>query len=256
MKLCSIEGCGRRHKGHGYCIRHWNNWRNSGSPHGKKGFVKTREQQSEMTADVLSLYRRWIDLRRSRGSGLVQEWYENFESFLAGVGTRPTKNHRLYTFIRGQVLGPDTFQWRESVALKKIPGEHPLEYRRRYQQARQEKFGTTQLDGQLRKKYGPNFGVAEHNAMLKAQDGLCAICKQKEVARGRKGGIKLPAVDHDHQTKKVRGLLCQACNRMLGYARDDRDILIAAAAYLDKHGSKAYPRWERAHADGKIRGHS
>lgn len=245
MKLCSVDDCGRPHKGHGYCGKHWQNWRKTGSPFGKKGFLAPRSRQAEMTPDVRALYLRWVDLRRSRGAGLVPAWAENFDAFLAGVGTRPSKLHRLYTLKRGQVLGPETFQWRESVGLKKLPGENSAAFRRRYQQTRQAKFGTTQLDGQLRKKYGADFGVENFNAMLKDQQGLCAVCQQKEVARGRKGGVKLLAIDHDHQTGKVRGLLCQACNRLLGYARDNSAILRSAAEYLDKHGSKAYPFRER-----------
>lgn len=251
MKLCSIEGCGKKHKGHGYCTSHWSNWRKTGSPFGKRGYTKPRAVLVTMNIETRALYARWVDLRRSRGSGVVPEWENDFDAFLKGVGTRPSKNHRLYTFQRGQVLGPATFQWRESVGVERGPDEDALAFRRRYQQARQAKFGTTQLDGQLRKKYGDDFGVATFNSMLGAQNGLCAICQQKEMARGRKGGIKLLAVDHDHQTKQVRGLLCQACNRMLGYARDDRGILTAAIAYLDKYGSKAYPFHERPHADGK-----
>ena len=254
MKICSVEGCGRKHKGRGYCEKHWQNWRNSGSPLGKRRGLKPRDIQAEMTPDVRALYYRWVDLRRNRGGGLVVEWQDDFDAFLAGVGTRSGKNFRLYTFQRGQPMGPETFQWRESVGIQREIGEDRLVFRRRYQQARQERFGTTQLDGQLRKKYG--IGVVEFNALWRAQEGKCAICGHPEDARGRKGGKKLLAVDHDHQTKKVRELLCQACNRMLGYARDNRVVLLQAVGYLDKHGAKAYPIRERAHADGKIRGHS
>ena len=138
-------------------------------------------------------------------------------------------------------MGPSTFQWREAVGVKQEPGEDPLAFRRRYYAARGEKFGTTQLDGQLRKKYGPDFGLPEYTAMLQAQDGKCAICGKDEIAKGRYGRVKMPAVDHDHNTGKPRAFLCQNCNHMLGCVKDDRAILLAGVAYLDKHGSKAYP---------------
>lgn len=51
---------------------------------------------------------------------------------------------------------------------------------------------------------------ADYAAMLEAQGGVCAICRQ-----GCSTG-KLLAVDHDHETGIVRGLLCQRCNRMVG----------------------------------------
>ncbi|WP_406418459.1 endonuclease VII domain-containing protein [Streptomyces sp. NBC_01614] len=67
--------------------------------------------------------------------------------------------------------------------------------------------------------------------MLERQGGACAIC------RGRnKSGHQLH-VDHDHTTGRVRALLCQQCNAMLGHARDDIETLRAAIAYLERHSN-------------------
>lgn len=73
-------------------------------------------------------------------------------------------------------------------------------------------------------KYG--LSPAELRALLD-QHSVCAICRTAQW--GRKG----PAVDHDHATGRVRGILCQKCNVMLGNARDDPAILRAAVAYLE-----------------------
>lgn len=67
--------------------------------------------------------------------------------------------------------------------------------------------------------------------MLSEQGGVCAVCLKLETAVYR-GKVKALSVDHDHLTDRVRGLLCAACNRMLGQAYDDPDILEAGAAYL------------------------
>lgn len=58
-------------------------------------------------------------------------------------------------------------------------------------------------DRRLRRKYG--ITLAQYNRMLKAQGGVCKLCGRPPK--------KLPlAVDHDHATKRVRGLLCFTCN--------------------------------------------
>jgi hypothetical protein len=61
---------------------------------------------------------------------------------------------------------------------------------------------------------------------LLAQHGVCAICRTDNW--GRKG----PAVDHDHATGRIRGVLCQNCNQGLGRFTDDPARLRAAADYL------------------------
>lgn len=66
------------------------------------------------------------------------------------------------------------------------------------------------------------------------QHGLCAICGQPETRRHRSGELYQLAVDHDHETNHVRGLLCADCNQALGLMRDDVERLRAAANYLKK----------------------
>lgn len=74
----------------------------------------------------------------------------------------------------------------------------------------------------LRKDYGING--EDYDAMLAEQDGACAIC-------GAESQASLD-VDHDHDTGRVRGLLCRQCNVMLGFARDNATILRRAASYV------------------------
>jgi hypothetical protein len=72
--------------------------------------------------------------------------------------------------------------------------------------------------------YGLTVEQVEH--MRKDQNGVCAICF------GSSGGKKDLHIDHCHATGKVRGLLCESCNRGLGFFRDSPDHLVAAAKYL------------------------
>jgi hypothetical protein len=74
-----------------------------------------------------------------------------------------------------------------------------------------------------------HFGItlADYDAMLERQGGGCAICG----CRRSKNGKRL-AVDHCHVTGDVRGLLCDNCNRGLGYFGDNSERLTKAAEYL------------------------
>ena len=89
------------------------------------------------------------------------------------------------------------------------------------------------VDANRRQKYPKKFGITleQYNEMLVAQGGVCAICLQPEAV-SREQHL---AVDHDHTSNKVRALLCNRCNRALGFMQDNAYLLRAAAAYLEAH---------------------
>lgn len=70
-------------------------------------------------------------------------------------------------------------------------------------------------------------------AELKASTTECVIC----------GSVETLVVDHDHATGKVRGMLCNHCNRGLGHFRDDPTLLEFAAQYL--YASADHPAWNK-----------
>ena len=73
--------------------------------------------------------------------------------------------------------------------------------------------------------------------ILEKQIGLCAICGSDSP---RRKGSKNFAVDHDHTTKEVRGLLCHPCNVMIGLAKDSIEVLEMAIKYLKHYKETVY----------------
>lgn len=69
------------------------------------------------------------------------------------------------------------------------------------------------------------------SSMLSEQGGACAVCRTGEP--GKKGW----AVDHCHDTGRVRGVLCNACNLSLGLLQDDPARIRAAADYVERHAA-------------------
>jgi len=78
---------------------------------------------------------------------------------------------------------------------------------------------------ELKRLYGITF--ENYLQMFVDQGEVCAICKESCQTK------KSLSVDHDHESGKVRGLLCNRCNRALGMFRDNPTILNRAAEYIN-----------------------
>ncbi len=79
------------------------------------------------------------------------------------------------------------------------------------------------------------FGITikQYEQMLKNQDNKCAICKQEEIRCDyRYGKLRKLSVDHDHKTKKIRGLLCGDCNTAIGLLKEDIKLVKNAFEYM------------------------
>ena len=77
-------------------------------------------------------------------------------------------------------------------------------------------------DNSLRNKY--NISLDDYAEMFEEQGGVCAICQQRSN--------KLLAVDHDHETGQIRGLLCSNCNTALGMVKENIGTLFMMIDYL------------------------
>ncbi|TDI97076.1 MAG: hypothetical protein E2O29_01530 [Deltaproteobacteria bacterium] len=84
-------------------------------------------------------------------------------------------------------------------------------------------------DRHRRTQYKQRYGITleDYNRMFKRQKGKCAICCIPESMIKKR-----LSVDHNHKTKKVRGLLCDRCNNGLGRFKDDAKLLRKAIRYL------------------------
>jgi hypothetical protein len=105
--------------------------------------------------------------------------------------------------------------------------ESHREQRRRYGKAAYAKNPEKHRDARLRYQFG--ITLTEYRVKESRQQGKCAICREK-CPTGR-----ALAVDHDHGTGQVRGLLCANCNRGVGLFQDNPTRLITAAQYLLAH---------------------
>ena len=77
---------------------------------------------------------------------------------------------------------------------------------------------------QLKAAY--NMELADFNALIELQAGLCNLCtKPMKPGKGTH-------IDHNHDTDKVRGLLCSNCNTGIGLLEEDPVLFSAASEYV------------------------
>lgn len=103
-------------------------------------------------------------------------------------------------------------------AREKAQLENPEEFKRRQQ------------NSQLKYHFG--ITIDDYEQILKEQNNACFICERDSSEFNKR-----LAVDHDHKTGMIRGLLCTHCNhRILGRNRDPA-LFKRAAEYLDRNSN-------------------
>lgn len=157
-------------------------------------------------------------LLRSRYPGDYPAVWDRFEVFLADVGERPSPKHQLRRLDVSQPWSADNARW--AAPITRYPDYYSPEKRSAYSRAHN-----------LARKF--NLTPDDYDALLAKQGGVCAICAQVETHKYPSGKPKDLAVDHDHITGKVRGLLCFNCNQGVGRFQNSPERLRCAAAYLE-----------------------
>jgi hypothetical protein len=100
---------------------------------------------------------------------------------------------------------------------------------KKWREENPEKSFKTDSNKHLFRKFG--ITLDEYNIKLAAQGGVCKICKKDEsfVSRGRKTRL---AVDHCHNTGKIRGILCFRCNTSIAHFEQNPALLKSVKDYL------------------------
>ena len=93
-------------------------------------------------------------------------------------------------------------------------------------------------DRGLRRLY--KITAEEYDKRFLAQKGKCQICKKTTKELGQKRKL---AVDHDHKSGAIRGLLCSQCNQAIGKLNDSPELCEIAATYLEKAGDYRDPKY-------------
>ena len=110
------------------------------------------------------------------------------------------------------------------------------EYKKRKNSEYKKRVGKEPQKKHHIKKYG--LTIEQYEQMEKYQNYSCKICgiHKDKNSRDKNGVVKSLAIDHDHETGQIRGLLCNWCNVGLGGFKDNPSSLENAIKYLE--GSK------------------
>jgi Recombination endonuclease VII len=224
IDMCVVEGCSGNPVSFGRCDMHRIRWE-------KHGTYESTRPKDWGKREQHPLYGSWTWMHRSVNNCREKVW-DDFWQFVKDVGEKPTKNHRLKKIDRIKPFGPDNFVWEEMQRAESQTNAQIKRnlYMKMYRDQNKDKI----KNNDLLKSYG--ITLAQYNEMSEKQGHTCAICGLPETDKDQNSGKpRKLAVDHCHNTGKVRGLLCGACNKGIGYFQDDTHIIQKAINYLKEN---------------------
>lgn len=193
--------------------------------------LSVSDADKERAAHTISRRRRqrtaWKLVNASGPTG-----WASLDEFCKDIGDIPETKSAIVAIDPAMLIGPGNFRW-------SLPLDRKYDFQTRegrIAHGRDHRAANPEIyrERELRRSFG--IGIAEYNAVLKAQGGVCAICERPERAV-RDGELIHLAQDHDHATMKNRGILCGNCNKALGKFEDNTDFLRNAIVYLAKHSA-------------------
>lgn len=226
---CDVHNCGKPQVAKGLCETHYKRLKRHGTVSDEVG----KKTIDGMLLSRHPLYESWRSLTRADGGKIVCAAWKDFPTFVRDAGTKPEDAYALKRIDPNGIFEPGNVRW----ALK-VVGQTELrknsENMRIWSAKKREANPDYYRDYDLRKKYG--IGIDEYNEMLLAQNSVCAICGKPETRVDKRlDRVSNLAVDHCHATGEVRGLLCHACNAMLGQSGDSIEVMKSGIAYLQRH---------------------
>jgi hypothetical protein len=132
---------------------------------------------------------------------------------------------------------PDSISGYQTICkpcFKKQRADYVVENKEKCLEADHKRYQNSDKTNWRASNYRIKFGISleDYNRMFDEQEGKCKICKRHQsILKSRL------AVDHNHSTGKIRGLLCRPCNSALGLLKENIDTLSNCIEYLINSGS-------------------
>lgn len=196
--FCTVDGCGRKHKSRGYCQTHYMQFRRDGRVTTPVINTRVRVKPDHCIVEGCD--------KPVKGKGLCgMHWARKLRHGHTRYAER-TKPPKICTWPACENwLYASGFCHRHYIKVRTYKKGHGLE-------------------------------AAQTLALLTSHGPTCDICDGLQTTRNRASSdVHDLYLDHHHGTGKLRGLLCNNCNRALGMFKDSAELLRKAAAYLDKH---------------------
>lgn len=213
METCSCTNCYNTITAKGLCDTHYRRMKRHGSTEQSRPVDWGMKEKHP-------LYHSWGWIKKMRGRHQIETSWEDFWVFVADIGERPSPTHRLTKQDESLGYTKDNLFWKPMLASSSDKSAYARDWRK----ANPDKAKNSDLKAR--------FGISleEYKTMKESQNNSCAICDKHEDDMS----MSL-AVDHNHDTGKVRGLLCSACNTSLGGFQDKEEVLQRAVSYLRSH---------------------
>ena len=219
---CSATGCCELSVAKNLCAKHYKRWQ-------RYGDTKVIRRPNDWgQRETHPLYETWRWILRNRLQSICAKWKEDFWQFVQDAGAKPD-GHK---FTRIDKSG----KYEKGNVVWQVRAESSNE-RRKSNAIKQREWRANNIrrakSSELKSSYG--ITIDDYETLLKNQNHACAICDGKEGSVQANGKPFSLAVDHNHETNKVRGLLCSHCNRGLGLFQDSILRLRSAINYLEEN---------------------